>query len=243
MPTDLAVQQDAISTSPALDGIALIQQALSSGASPESIRELVALQQSMERFAWEREERQSRIDFDDALVKCQIEIGNIAPNRERENKIMWADYLQIDRKIRPIYTKAGFSISYSEAPAPPGKVKVIATLSRSGISRTFEQMITAAVNSKMAQPDVDASANARCQRYLVLKIFNIAIGIDKDEKAGIEDDRYLTMRDELEGAPNFDEAQKMFRSFTRELLETKKFDLIGKLDSVWSTVRRQLEAQ
>ena len=36
----------------------LMQQALASGTSPEVIRELVALQQSVERFNWEREERQ-----------------------------------------------------------------------------------------------------------------------------------------------------------------------------------------
>ena len=38
----------------------LMQQALSSGTSPEVIRELVALQQSVERFNWEREERKSK---------------------------------------------------------------------------------------------------------------------------------------------------------------------------------------
>ena len=91
----------------------LMQQALANGTSPEVIRELVALQQSVERFNWEREERQSKIDFDNALNECQRQIGRIAPNRERENNITWLDYVGVDKVVRPIYLEAGFSIGFS----------------------------------------------------------------------------------------------------------------------------------
>ena len=76
MEQQALVLKDAQSLAPP-DPIGLIQQALSSGTSPEVIRELVALQQSMERFNWEREERQSKIDFDNALNNCQAQIGQI----------------------------------------------------------------------------------------------------------------------------------------------------------------------
>ena len=68
------------------DPIGLIRQALSSGTSPEVIRELVALQQSMVRFEWEREERQAKIDFDTALSVCQQKVETLKPNQGRKSK-------------------------------------------------------------------------------------------------------------------------------------------------------------
>jgi ERF superfamily protein len=165
----------------------LIQQALTSNVAPEVIRELVALQQSMERFNWEREERQAKIDFDNALNACQKQIGRIAPNQKRENEIKWADYVQIDRTVRPIYIDAGFSIGFSEVDSGDKNIlKMRATLSRGGISREyFGEISRLPGNSKMNALDASASAASRVKRYLLLSIFNIAIGIDKDEKIGI----------------------------------------------------------
>lgn len=144
---------------------------------------VVEVTQSMERFKWEREERQSKIDFDDALNACQAKIGRIAPNAKRENNIMWADYAQLDRAVRPIFTDAGFSISFSEESADNGRLRLKAILSRGGQQREYFSSISlAAANSKMNQADAEASADSRVKRYLLLKIFDIAIGIDADEK-------------------------------------------------------------
>ena len=52
----------------AITPLSLIQSALSKNVAPEVLKELVALQQSMIRFGWEAEERQAKIDFDDAKV-------------------------------------------------------------------------------------------------------------------------------------------------------------------------------
>jgi hypothetical protein len=160
----------------------LLQQALSSGTSPEVIRELVALQQSVERFNWEREERQSKIDFDNALNECQRQIGRIAPNRERENQIIWLDYVGADKVVRPIYLEAGFSIGYSEVESPTEGRRMCATLSRGGVSKEYFSKLIPSGNSKMSTADLDASGSSRAMRYLLFKIFNIAVGIDKDEK-------------------------------------------------------------
>ena len=172
----------------------LLQSALSSGATPEVMRELVALQQSAERFSWEREERQSKIDFDDALNRCQQSIGRIAPNVNRTDTHSWgADYTQLDRTVRPIYTGEGFSICFSEiAPLHAGKVRIKAELSRSGISKEYFREITPSTtgpkgNAMATATDADAIAGSRAKRYLVLDIFNIAIGIDQEEKEGVED--------------------------------------------------------
>ncbi len=162
------------------------------------IRELVALQQSVERFAWEREERQAKIDFDNALNACQAQIGRIAPNQKRENNIWWADYAQIDRAVRPIYVEAGFAIAFSEEPAEKsGRLRMRATLSRGGISKDyFADISIAPANAKMSEIDANAAAASRVKRYLMLDIFNIAIGIDKVEKQGIPAEELEAMSEE-----------------------------------------------
>ena len=194
--------------STALEPIELIRQALSQGTSPEVVRELVALQQSMERFNWEREERQSKIDFDDALNACQKKIGTIAPNRDRENGIRWADYIGVDKVVRPVYLEAGFSIGFSEVDSPTEGRRMCATLSRSGVSREYFSKLVPAGNSKMSAADAEASASSRAMRYLLLKIFNIAVGIDKDERKPFEElevDVYAPLLEAIEGAKSVSE--------------------------------------
>ena len=185
--TDTAITKQHPAPLAEIDPMLLIQQALSSGTSPEVIRELVALQQSVERFNWEREERQSKIDFDNAMNDCQRQIGRIAPNRERENNIMWLDYVGVDKVVRPIYLDAGFSICFSEVDSPTEGRRMCATLSRSGVSREYFSKLMPSGNGKMNAADLDASGSSRAMRYLLLKIFNIAVGIDKEEKKPFED--------------------------------------------------------
>lgn len=201
---------DLILTSPepqAITPVELIRQVISAGGDPiqmaQVIKELAALQRSQERFQWEREERQARIDFDDARNRCQSKIGRIAPNQSRmDTHSWWADYAQLDRAIRPIYTGEGFSIGYSEVPPiAPGKVRIEGTLSRGGISKQFYSEITPTTtgpkgNAMATATDADAIAMARAKRYILLDMFNVAVGIDKEEKAGIPEP--LTEKQEAE---------------------------------------------
>ena len=180
MPDTALARQETAAIAP--NPMSLMQQALSTGTSPEVIQQLVALQEQVERFSWEREERQSKIDFDNALNECQKQIGTIAPNRERENSIKWLDYVGVDKVVRPVYLEAGFSIGFSEMESPTEGRRMCATLSRGGVSREYFSKLIPSGNSKMSAADADASGSSRAMRYLLFKIFNIAVGIDKDEK-------------------------------------------------------------
>jgi hypothetical protein len=174
----------------------MIQEVIRAGGDPVQmamvIKELASIKQSEDRFQWEREERQARIDFDQALNECQSKIGRIAPNVNRQDThSWWADYAQIDRTIRPIYTAAGFSIAFSEVPPiVANKVRIRAELSRGGISKEYFSEITPSTtgakgNALVNATDADAIAQSRAKRYLLLDIFNISVGIDAEEKKGI----------------------------------------------------------
>lgn len=197
--------------------LSLIQDALSKNVSPEVLKELVSLQQSMIRFEWEAQERQAKIDFDDALNTCQRQIGRIAPNQTRENNIKWADYAQLDRAVRPIYIAAGFSIGFSEVEAKDAsRLRMCATVSRGGVSREYHADISrSGANGKMSQMDADAGAASRAKRYLMLDIFNIAIGIDQDEKKAVpvseaQEMKLQEWQDALESCPNLNVLKNTF---------------------------------
>ena len=227
--TALAVQTDgpAVSITP----LGLIQSALSKNVAPEVLKELVALHQSMIRFEWEAQERQAKMDFDDALNSCQQQIGRIAPNQNRKDtNSWWADYAQLDRTIRPIYTASRFSVAFSEvAPIAPGKVRIQATLSRAGVSKEFFGEITPSTTgpkggAMATATDADAIAQSRAKRYILLDIFNIAIGIDKDEKQGVcgddvlSQEEYAPLMEAIEGAET---ALKVTGAFIRALKAAK----------------------
>ena len=189
MATDTAIVQRDITP------LSLIQDALHKGVAPEVLKELVALQQSMIRFDWEAQERQARIDFDAAKSRCQAKVGLLKPNQGRKsrksveaNDIFWLDYIGLDAAIRPIYIAEGFAISFSEITDwKEGYVGMTATLSRGGISQQFSKRLTTApAFDGMPKADAEASAASRVKRYLILQIFNIAVGIDADEKKPYE---------------------------------------------------------
>lgn len=163
----------------------LLQLALTKDSGIEIIERITAM---MER----EREYQAKVSFDEALNRCQQQIGRIAPNQKRnDNGAWWADYAQLDRAIRPIYTAAGFSIGFSEVqPIHTGKVRIQGELARKGVSKFYFSEITPSTTgpkgNAMATPtDADAIAMSRAKRYILLDIFNIAVGIDKEEKAAI----------------------------------------------------------
>jgi len=176
----------------------------------------VDLQIQMERFQWEREERQAKVDFDQALNDCQSKIGRIAPNQQRnDTHSWWADYAELDRTIRPIYTAVGFSIAFSEVQAlAVGKVRIRAELSRGGISKEYFSEITPSTlgpkgNAMATATDADAIAQSRAKRYLMLSIFNIAVGIDKIEKEGISEKVIAEWTDKLGAANDISDLNKI----------------------------------
>lgn len=189
----------------------MMQQALASGMPGAEmahvIKELAGVLQSQERFAWEREERQAKIDFDDAKNRCQKAIGRITPNQKRsDTNSWWADYAQLDRTLRPIYTAEGFSISFSEVPSiAPGKVRIQGELSRGGISKSYHSEITPTTTgpkggAMATATDADAIAQSRAKRYIMLDIFNIAVGIDAEEKKGIPEPEHPMNPQDLQDA-------------------------------------------
>ena len=123
--------------------LSLIQSALSKNVAPGSSERACGLAAVDDSFRLGSARAASEDQFDNALSTCRRN-RRIAPNQHRnDTNRNWADYAQLDRAIRPIYTTQRFNISFSDIPPTvPGRVRTQATLSRAAISREYRAEIT-----------------------------------------------------------------------------------------------------
>jgi hypothetical protein len=199
----------------------LIQRALDQPPSLEQVQVVERLWTLQKELL----DRQARIDFDEALNRCQKAVGRITPNvKRKDTDSWWADYAELDKHLRPVYTGEGFSISYSEVPPiHPGKVRICAIMSRAGASREFFHEITPSTtgpkgNVMATATDADAIAASRAKRYILTDIFNIAAAIDKKEKEAVPEAQREFMAEAtidewveaMKQAPDFDALKGIF---------------------------------
>lgn len=129
--------------------------------------------------------------FNEALSACQAEMRPVATDAENDQThSKYATYGQIDKALRPIYTKYGFSISYDETDSPkPEHVRILAYVSRGGFTRTYRKDMPLTTTgfrgtAMMTATHASGSAMSYGRRYLLCGIFNVAIGQDDNDGNG-----------------------------------------------------------
>jgi hypothetical protein len=131
--------------------------------------------------------------FNDAMTACQGEMRPIAADAENpQTRSMYASYAKLDRALRPIYTKHGFSISYNTTESPKAEhVRVLAYVGRTGFTRTYTvDMPADGKGAKggdvMTKTHAAGAAMSYGMRYLLKMIFNVAVGEDDKDGNGAE---------------------------------------------------------
>src|SRR5690348_14516166 len=103
--TQLVPHKDAEIMTP----MAMIDRALTSGATPETLGKLMDLQER-----WEAS--QAKKIYDEAMQKAQSEMRPVLMNADNDQtKSRYATYEALDSAIRPIYTRHGFTLSFNMA--------------------------------------------------------------------------------------------------------------------------------
>lgn len=124
--------------------------------------------------------------FNASMTAAQSEMRRVSADANNpQTNSKYASYGQLDRALRPIYTKHGFSVSFDEGPAPtPDVVLALAYVSHAGgHTRTYRKtmpIVTTGIkgNAMMTATHGAASAGSYAKRYLLKDIFNVAIGED-----------------------------------------------------------------
>lgn len=154
----------------------LLSLALSKDAGIDVIERLAALQR-------DQMDREATIDFNDALNRVQTQIKRIAPDLDNpQTRSKYASYAAIDRKIRPIYSEEGMSLSFTTEDCPIQEhIRVVCFASLRGHTRKYQVDMPcdgkgAKGGDVMTKTHAAGAAMSYGMRYLVKGIFNIAVG-------------------------------------------------------------------
>jgi len=164
----------------AITPMSLMQMALETGKAEQL--------QILQEMYFKDKARKAEEEFNLAMNAVQAEIGRVKPNLlNPQTKSRYASYDKLDAELRPIYTRHGFSLSFSEEDSSkPNHVRVICYVSRGGHTRVYRKdmpVVTTGIkgNEMMTPTHATASADSYGKRYLVKDIFNVAIGEDDDD--------------------------------------------------------------
>lgn len=164
-----------------------------------SIIERAALNPDIDMDKMERLlEMKERLDAKDevrqfnlAMSEAQSKMGRIstdATNPQTSSK--YASYGKLDKILRPIYTDAGFSLSFDSKRTDENTVAVLCYVShKAGHTRTYSADMDASGKGAkggdvMTKTHATGSALSYGMRYLLKLIFNVAIGEDDDDGNG-----------------------------------------------------------
>lgn len=143
----------------------------------------------MERLIAMRERELGRVAeqaFNEAMKLAQTEMRPIAADADNsQTKSKYATYAKLDKALRPIYTKHGFSLSFDEADSPkPEHIRVLCYVAHdAGHTRTYRKDMPADGKGAkggdvMTKTHAAGAAASYGMRYLLKGIFNVAVGED-----------------------------------------------------------------
>ncbi len=186
----------------------IIMTAIERNAPVESIERLVNVRQQIDAKKAEEE-------FNESMNAVQAELRPVQTDLENpQTRSKYASYHALDRKIRPIYTKHGFSLSFSTTDCPiQDYIRVLCYVSRSGHTRTYQcDMPADGKGAKggdvMTKTHATGSAMSYGMRYLLKMIFNIAVGEDDDDGNGGMD--YSEQIEWIANAKDIDELKRLY---------------------------------
>jgi hypothetical protein len=139
--------------------------------------------------------RQAEAAFNAAMESCQAEMRPISTDATNpQTRSKYATYGKLDRALRPIYTRHGFSLSFSDGDtSKPDHVRVLCLVRhKAGYREThYKDMPADGKGAKggdvMTKTHAAGAAQQYGMRYLLKGIFNVAIGED-DRDGNIDPD-------------------------------------------------------
>lgn len=198
-----------------LTPIQMAYQLIHSGHDLAAVKEMIAFGKELEADAAEKA-------FNEAMAAAQKEMGVVATNMQNtQTRSRYADYAQLDKALRPIYTKHGFALSFNDGDgAPEGWVRIVCHVTNSGHTRTYHKDMPAdgkgaRGNDVMTKTHAVGAAQSYAMRYLLRMIFNVAVGEgDTDGNApgdAISDEQRQSLLDLMDevGFTNADDARLM----------------------------------
>lgn len=214
--------------------MAMIDRALTTGASVEVLSGLMALQER-----WEA--NQARKEFDAAIASAKAKIGPVIRNKKGHNEKRYADFAAIASAVDPIISE--FGLSYRFRTNQADRISVTCVLSHKA-GHSEENTLSGPADTSGSKNAIQAigSTLTYLQRYSLVQALGLAAADDDDGKsaeasAAVTEDQAAELRDLIEAveadatkfcaffrvqsiatipAKRFDEAVKALRDFGRK---------------------------
>lgn len=185
MSTELAVQGDTAAVPVANIAQLVIAAAQDPATDPAKAREFLSLLGDIQK-------QQAEAAFNVAMMEAQDEIKPVV--RDAENSHTHSKYARletIDARIRPIYAKHGFSLSFNSAePRSKDAVRVLCDVRHiAGYAKTYElegdiDVSGAKGTSNKTSIQGLGSSVSYLRRYLTLMIFNVTLTDEDNDGNG-----------------------------------------------------------
>jgi hypothetical protein len=175
---------------PRSDATALIQAieraAINPAVDVDKMERLFALQERILA-------RNAEVAFDESLSNVQREMPQVERDAKNDQTGSWYSKLEtLNLAIVPVYTKYGFSLSFTEEDCPKeGHIRVVCFCSRAGHTRKYHADVPIDLaglrgNQNKTHTHAFGSTQSYGRRYLTLLIFNVVMAGEDDDgqKAG-----------------------------------------------------------
>lgn len=220
----------------------LMQMALESG----QVEQLKVLQDMHFREL----ARNAEVEFNLAMNAVQAEITRVVPDAyNQQTKSRWATYAALDKMLRPLYTKQGFSLSFDSGESPADTVIAYCYVShRDGHTRKYQSppvpLPTMGPQGKavMTTTHGTGAAMSYAKRYLLAFIFNIPVGEDDTDgnaRPQMDQDELAERLAHFPKCQTFEELEAHFRA---SYIEAKKSGDQGALDAIITAKNQQKAA-
>jgi len=199
----------------AITPMSLMQMALETGKADQL--------QILQEMYFKDLARKAEVEFNLAMNAVQTELGRIAPDLDnKQTSSKYASYAALDRAIRPVYTRHGFSLSFDSGDSAEGTVVAYCYVShQAGHTRKYQSpamplpVMGPQGKAVMTATHGTGAAMSYAMRYLLKFIFNIAIGEDDTDgngpaMTGADVDALQEWIISIEDSSSFEELQQKF---------------------------------
>lgn len=168
------------------DPMALLALAVEKGMDATQLEKLTALH---ERWTANR----AKEAFASAMCEAQAQMPAVLFNsKNKHTGIRYANLEAVNKTCKPIYTKAGFSISFGTLDSPlPDHVRIVADVRHAlGHCERYQGDIpldgagSQGGKSQMNAPQATGSTYSYGQRYMLKMIFNLTLADEDDDGQG-----------------------------------------------------------
>jgi hypothetical protein len=216
------------------------------GADPETLGKYMDLQER-----WEA--NKSRQAFAEAMTKAQAEMPTVVKDRENTHtRSLYASLETVQRAIKPVYLRNGFTITFSEGEPPrDGWVRVLAQVRHiGGHVETFHRdgpMDNLGPQGKPTKSELHgvASSVTYLTRHLLCGIFGVTVANEDNDGGGVEptitEEQAIKLGEMFEGFENPDEERSRFLSHFK--YDDFRSVPAGRYESAVSAVKKKLGAK